>query len=85
MKRFFSVAEIQALPQGDRVRAEAAISVAKHTPGLTAEFVFEHLMQDASACGEWLGQMIVYYEAQGQTAVVVLLSELRMQAVAAGV
>lgn len=65
MKRFFSAAEIDALPVHDRVRAETAISVAHHTPGLTAQFVFEYLLQDLSACGEWLGQMIEYYETHG--------------------
>jgi hypothetical protein len=84
MKRFFSVTEIETMPVGDRVRAETAILVAFHTPGLTAQFVFEHLLQDTSACDEWLGQMIEYYEEVGRRDVSVPLSELRMQAAAAG-
>ncbi len=71
-----------ALPLG--VRAKSARFIADLTPGLTAEFVLEHILA-THTCADWLGQMLEYYEAVGTDAVAVPLADLHTQAVDAGV
>ena len=53
----------------DRVRVATARVVAKYSPALTPEFVFEHVLPDAQACAEWLSSMVEYYSRTGATGV----------------
>jgi hypothetical protein len=64
-----SAAEMKALPLGDRVRAATARVVAKYSPALTPEFVFEHVLPDTQSCADWLSSMIAYYSAVGSAGV----------------
>jgi hypothetical protein len=82
---FFTDTEIEALPFEQRIRAKAAISIACLSPGLTPEFVFVHGIQEPSACSEWLGQMVEYYEGIGEPDVAAPLAELRHSAIAIGI
>jgi hypothetical protein len=71
-----------ALPR--RVRAKSARFIAELTPGLTPEFVLEHILATYT-CADWLGQMLEYYEAVGTDAIAAPLADLRAEAVDAGV
>lgn len=64
-----------ALPS-ERVRAATARIVAKHSPALTPEFVYRHVLPDAATCAEWLSSMIDYYSRTG-VARVASLARLR--------
>lgn len=66
----------------DRVRAATARVVAKYSPELTPEFVFEHVLPDAPACAEWLSSMVEYYSRTGAVGVASLS---RLWAIAARV
>jgi len=80
----FTNEETQDLALPHRVRAKSARFIAELTPGLTAEFVLEHILA-THTCADWLGQMLEYYEAVGTDAVAVPLADLHTQAVDAGV
>ena len=85
MKAFFTDTEIEALPHEQRIRAKAALCIARLSPGLTPEFIFTHGIQEPAACAEWLGQMVEYYEGIGEPDVAAPLAELRHSAIAIGI
>ncbi len=64
-----SSVSMKAMPLDDRVRAATARVVAKYSPALTPEFVFEHVLPDAQACAEWLSSMVEYYSRTGASGV----------------
>jgi hypothetical protein len=77
-----SASEMKALAFSERVRAATARVVAKYSPALTPEFVFEHVLPDTQTCADWLSSMIEYYSA-AEAVGVASLSRLRSIAASA--
>jgi hypothetical protein len=78
---FFDPFDTSSLTAVERIRATTAIAVANLTPSLTPEFVFEHIVPDASACADWLGNMVEYFAEAGRADLVASLHELRSLAI----
>lgn len=64
----------------ERVRAVTARVVVKHSPALTPEFVYRHVLPDVQTCADWLAEMIEYYSRTESARVASLI---RLQSIAA--
>lgn len=64
----------------ERVLAATARVVAKHSPALTPEFVYRHVLPDVATCSDWLSSLIDDYSRTGAARVASLH---RLRAIAA--